>query len=110
MQDRNECDCLHGWRWDPWCECWICRECQRQTEEQPAKPWHLFEIGKHLGYPDCCVWSFSVGTDYVDALIHLSGAGVPDDQAKEMLAALGHIPCIRCICNMAAAEGYEAVA
>ena len=110
MQDGRDCDCLYGERWDPLDECWLCRKCQMPDEEQTAKPWHLFEMGKYYGYPDCCVWAFSLGWNVIDALVELSGAGIPDDQADETLTALGHVPCIRCIRKMTAAEGDEAAA
>ena len=51
------------------------------------------------------MWALSLGWNAIDALVELGAVGIPDDRADEMLAALGHVPCIGCIEEMTVAEG-----
>ena len=44
-----------------------------------------------------------------DALSELSQAGVADDRAEEVLAAVGHVPCMQCLGEMVKADASAAV-
>ena len=57
----------------------------------------MFETGKSLGYPECCVWAFSLGQNFVDAITDLGCAGFTDEQAEKLLASVDHVPCSQCL-------------
>ena len=64
-----------------------------------ARPRTLFERGMDEGYPECCVWAFSLGWSGIDAAVHIGiSYRMSDDEVDALLLnALDHVPCRECI-------------